>query len=45
MTAMAVKAYCRDNLASYKVPKVVEFAAELPRTSSGKVQRHKLAGD
>ena len=43
LTDMAVKAYCRANLAAYKVPKVVEFAAALPRTSSGKVQRFKLA--
>lgn len=39
---MAVKAHCRQNLAAYKVPKVVEFAKELPKTSSGKVQRLKL---
>lgn len=38
-----VKAHCRQHLASYKVPKIVEFAAALPRTSSGKVQRFKLA--
>jgi long-chain acyl-CoA synthetase len=38
-----VKAHCRQHLASYKVPKVVEFAAALPRTGSGKVQRFKLA--
>ena len=38
-----VKAHCRQHLASYKVPKIVEFAAVLPRTSSGKVQRFKLA--
>jgi acyl-CoA synthetase (AMP-forming)/AMP-acid ligase II len=40
---LAVKAHCRQHLAAYKVPKVVEFAASLPRTSSGKVQRFKLA--
>ncbi|MDY6945268.1 MAG: class I adenylate-forming enzyme family protein [Pseudomonadota bacterium] len=40
---MGVKAHCRQHLANYKVPKVVEFAAALPRTSSGKVQRFKLA--
>ncbi|MGH8174733.1 MAG: class I adenylate-forming enzyme family protein [Steroidobacter sp.] len=40
---LAVKAHCRQHLAAYKVPKVVEFAAVLPRTSSGKVQRFKLA--
>lgn len=38
-----VKAHCRERLAAYKVPKVVEFAQELPRTSSGKIQRFKLA--
>jgi long-chain acyl-CoA synthetase len=38
-----VKAHCRQQLAAYKVPKVVEFAAALPRTSSGKIQRFKLA--
>jgi acyl-CoA synthetase (AMP-forming)/AMP-acid ligase II len=40
---MGVKAHCRQHLANYKVPKVVEFAAVLPRTASGKVQRFKLA--
>ena len=40
---MGVKAHCRQHLANYKVPKVVEFAAALPRTASGKVQRFKLA--
>ena len=40
---LRVKAHCRERLASYKVPKVVEFARELPRTASGKVQRFKLA--
>lgn len=39
----AIKAHCRQQLAGYKIPKVVEFAAALPRTSSGKVQRFKLA--
>lgn len=37
-----VKAHCRQHLATYKVPKIVEFAASLPRTSSGKIQRYKL---
>jgi len=38
-----VKAHCRARLAAYKVPKVVEFAHELPRTSTGKIQRFKLS--
>jgi acyl-CoA synthetase (AMP-forming)/AMP-acid ligase II len=37
-----VKAHCRKHLASYKIPKVVEFVGELPRTATGKVQRFKL---
>ncbi len=40
-----VRAHCRAQLAAYKVPRVVTFARELPRTSSGKVQRYKLSGD
>lgn len=43
LQALAIKAHCREHLAAYKIPKIVEFAAALPRTSSGKVQRHKLA--
>jgi len=39
----SIKAHCRERLAAYKVPKVVEFARALPRTSSGKIQRYKLA--
>lgn len=38
-----VKAHCHRHLASYKIPKVIEFAARLPRTASGKIQRYKLA--
>ena len=37
-----VKRHCLDKLASYKVPKFVEFVASLPRTPSGKVQRSLL---
>lgn len=42
LDAIRVKAHCRAALASYKIPRVVEFATSLPRTASGKVQRHKL---
>ena len=33
--------WCRKNLASYKCPRYVVFA-ELPKTSTGKVQKFKL---
>lgn len=29
--------WCRENMSAYKVPKVVEFAQELPKTASGKI--------
>ena len=34
-------AYCRDNLAHYKCPRLVKFV-ELPKTSTGKIQKFKL---
>lgn len=42
LTEAAVLAYCRDNLAAYKVPKVVEFIAELPKSAVGKILRRNL---
>ncbi|AEA23841.1 o-succinylbenzoate--CoA ligase [Pseudonocardia dioxanivorans CB1190] len=40
-----VVAWCRDRLAAFKRPHFVEFvdAAELPRSTTGKLQRHLLA--
>jgi long-chain acyl-CoA synthetase len=37
-----VIAYCKENLAHYKVPKIVEFRGELPKTDVGKVSRREL---
>jgi long-chain acyl-CoA synthetase len=34
--------YCRENLAYYKVPKFVEFRADLPKTMVGKMLRRVL---
>lgn len=42
LDAMHVKAWCRDRLAAYKVPKHVEFRSDLPRTASGKIRRQSL---
>lgn len=41
-TAARIKAHCLSRLPAYKVPKLIEFASELPRTASGKVRRHLL---
>lgn len=37
-----VKAFLRERLAGYKVPRVVEFRDELPREDSGKIFKRKL---
>ena len=37
-----VMKFCRENLAHYKVPKVIEFRGELPKTDVGKVSRREL---
>ncbi len=37
-----VKAHCRERLASYKIPREIEFVSALPRTASGKVRRAAL---
>ena len=42
MTADEVTAFCAENLARYKRPKVVEFAAALPRNAAGKVLKRDL---
>lgn len=42
LTADAVRAYLRERIADYKVPKVVEFRVDLPREDSGKLFKRKL---
>ena len=42
LTEEEVIKFCKDNLAAYKVPKLVEFRAELPKTMVGKVLRRVL---
>ena len=42
VSADEVTAFAREHLASYKVPRSVDFAAELPRTGSGKVLKRQL---
>jgi len=34
--------HCKENLTSYKVPKLIEFRDELPKTNVGKILRRKL---
>ena len=42
LTEEAVAAYCREQLTGYKVPKFIEFRADLPKTNVGKILRREL---
>lgn len=42
LTEEALIKHCRDNLTNYKVPKLVEFKQELPKTNVGKILRREL---
>ena len=40
--AEEIAAFAREHLASYKVPRSVDFVDELPRTGSGKLLKRQL---
>jgi long-chain acyl-CoA synthetase len=40
--AQELIAFCREQIADYKCPRSVEFAAQLPREPTGKLQRREL---
>ncbi len=42
LTEEDIAAYCREKLAPYKVPHIIEFRGELPKTDVGKVSRREL---
>jgi len=42
LTKEEITAYCRENLADYKVPRQIEFVSELPLTPAGKVHKSLL---
>lgn len=42
LTAEALRAYCKENLTGYKVPKQIFFRETLPKTNVGKVLRRAL---
>ena len=39
-----LKAFVKERLAPYKYPRWIEFAPELPKTATGKIQRFRLRG-
>ncbi|MCL4745449.1 MAG: long-chain fatty acid--CoA ligase [Burkholderiaceae bacterium] len=42
VTAESIVAYCRDNIAAYKVPAKVEIVKELPKSATGKILKRVL---
>jgi long-chain acyl-CoA synthetase len=42
LTETYVRDYCKQNLTGYKLPRVIEFRADLPKTPVGKVLRREL---
>jgi acetyl-CoA synthetase len=43
--ARALQDHVKGETAPYKYPRIVDFAAELPKTTSGKIRRAELRGD
>jgi acyl-coenzyme A synthetase/AMP-(fatty) acid ligase len=43
LTENDLTAYCKKNLASFKVPKKIYITDSLPRTATGKIQRRIVA--
>ena len=42
LTAEQVIAHCQEHLAKYKCPKFVDFIADMPKTTIGKIQKKEL---
>ncbi len=45
LDAAALRAYCKEHLTGYKVPKIVEFRDELPKSNVGKILRKDLRAE
>jgi long-chain acyl-CoA synthetase len=42
LNAEEIKAYCRQNLTAYKIPRYFEFVEQLPKSNIGKILRREL---
>ncbi|MBS0571246.1 MAG: AMP-binding protein [Proteobacteria bacterium] len=42
LSAETVRAFCKENLTGYKLPKVIEFRDALPKSNVGKILRREL---
>ncbi|MBS0618235.1 MAG: long-chain fatty acid--CoA ligase [Spirochaetes bacterium] len=42
LEAKDIRAFLREKIANYKMPKVIEFVAAFPKTATGKIQKNKI---
>ncbi|MDD3249207.1 MAG: AMP-binding protein [Smithellaceae bacterium] len=42
ITEREIQEYCKDKLAHYKIPKIIDFVGEIPKTDIGKVSRREI---
>lgn len=42
LTAEEVKAFCKDKISYFKIPRYILFCEDYPKTESGKILKHKL---
>lgn len=42
ITVDDIKKHCRQHLTGYKIPKIIEYRDELPKTAVGKILRREL---
>lgn len=42
ITEQEITEYCKDKLAHYKIPRIIDFVGEIPKTDVGKVSRREI---
>lgn len=42
ITEREIQEYCKDKMAHYKIPKIIDFVGEIPKTDIGKVSRREI---
>jgi len=45
ITEPEIQEYCKDKLAHYKIPKIIDFVGEIPKTDIGKVSRREIRAE
>ena len=43
VAADEIVSFCKERIAAYKVPRVVEFMSDLPKSATGKILKQRLA--